>query len=228
MEQEERAEFLFKHPEIDLTGLPSLRLRERCKESSSDGAPWIRRVQQHQRKDVSCDSAHFDSEVFQSKVDPEHAIQQSHRYYTLQRKLSVSSTTSTAMPIHIHSLMDNGSAHSSTVSIQLSAVALSLKLSLSDVELLEEYLIEEYPSWQAAWLKRQVELATLAAPSTHFPIAPDGKENSSMEQVSLSDHVCLHMCGPNVRFINHTYLGVGCPLIITCNFSYSRSSSGRG
>ena len=167
LDQEKRAHFLLRHPELDLIDHPSHLLRERLMHSIISNKD-VRLLSSSSAS--SADSASekpFCSELFQGEVDVYQARDHSQHYFTNLRVVSSRRVTKvTRLPSEesvrtSHSSIVSGRAVSA-MDRGVSSVSLCVEVSYHSVVTLEP------------WYLSYAEIAAVARPSDAKPIAPDG------------------------------------------------------
>lgn len=167
LDQEKRAHYLLRHPELDLTDHPSHLLRDRFLHSIlSTKDVRLLSSSSTSSADLATEKP-FSSELFQGEVDVYQARDHSQHYFT---NLRVASSRRITIVKQKPSQESVQSCRSSTVSgtsmltleSSMSAVSVSVEVSYHSVVTVEP------------WYKSHVDIAALAHPSDAKPVAPDG------------------------------------------------------
>ena len=172
LDQEKRAHYLLRHPEVELTDYPSYCLRERYMHTIISTGDV--RLLPPSVSTNSADSASvkpFCSELFQGEVDPFQARDHSHHYFA---NLRVISSRCIAKITRLPSGQSVSLSHSSQSSVVSGASVSASEKGVSAVSLQVEMTYSSVITVRP-WYLSHAEVTRVASPSTTKPIAPDGR-----------------------------------------------------
>ncbi len=182
--QTKRAQYLFKHPELDLAGLPSNELKERCLDSLSSTMCRLSlesSKESYGNKELALEE--LECEIFQGQVDEGIAITQSQLYYhSLNNVVNYSSIVLVPRLSHVESKYSFISSISKSVSSK--SLGLSTNYSTSSYVSLRVEISSTTINTEPSWYQVQAldpyhgkaELSVVRIPSPTKIIAPDGKQ----------------------------------------------------